>query len=60
MALSQPGIEPMPPALEGQNLNHWTTREVLFFAFFFLLKNLIIMDFGRLTLTFYFLFIFLL
>ena len=22
------GIEPMPPALEAQNLNHWTTREV--------------------------------
>ena len=23
-----PGIEPMPRALEAQNLNHWTTREV--------------------------------
>ena len=23
----QPGIEPAPPALEGQSLNHWTTRE---------------------------------
>ena len=22
-----PGIEPMPPALEAENLNHWTTRE---------------------------------
>ena len=25
----QPGIEPVPPALEAQRLNHWTTREVL-------------------------------
>ena len=24
----QPGIEPTPPALEGEVLNHWTTREV--------------------------------
>ena len=24
----QPGIEPAPPALEAQSLNHWTTREV--------------------------------
>ena len=24
----QPGIEPMPPALEAWSLNHWTTREV--------------------------------
>ena len=24
----QPGIEPMPPALEGQSLTHWTTRKV--------------------------------
>ena len=24
----QPGIEPVPPALEAQSLNHWTTREV--------------------------------
>ena len=22
----QPGIEPRPPALEAQNLSHWTTR----------------------------------
>ena len=26
----QPGIEPMPPALEVQSLNHWTTRGVPF------------------------------
>ena len=31
----QPGIEPMPPAVEVQSLNHWTTREVLWW---FLLK----------------------
>ena len=24
----RPGIEPMPPAVEAQSLNHWTTREV--------------------------------
>ena len=24
----QPGIEPVPPAVEAQGLNHWTTREV--------------------------------
>ena len=24
---SRPGIEPAPPALEAQSLNHWTTRE---------------------------------
>ena len=24
----QPGIKPVPPALEAQSLNHWTTREV--------------------------------
>ena len=23
----RPGIEPMPPAVEGRSLNHWTTRE---------------------------------
>ena len=25
----QPGIEPVPPAVEVQSLNHWTAREVL-------------------------------
>ena len=25
--LPRPGIEPMPPAVEAQILNHWTTRE---------------------------------
>ena len=25
----RPGMEPVPPALEAQILNHWTTREVL-------------------------------
>ena len=28
----QAGIEPMSPALEAQNLNHWTAREVPFCA----------------------------
>ena len=27
----QPGIEPKPPAVEAQSLNHWTSREVLHF-----------------------------
>ena len=25
-----PGIEPVPPTLESQSLNHWTAREVLY------------------------------
>ena len=25
--VSQPGIKPMPPAVEAWSLNHWTTRE---------------------------------
>ena len=28
VSVPQPGIEHMPPALEAQNLNHWTNREV--------------------------------
>ena len=28
------GIEPEPPALKVQNLNHWTTREVLLLLHF--------------------------
>ena len=34
----RPGIQPMPPAVEAWNLNHWTTREVpgtLIFLFLF-------------------------
>ena len=27
--IPQPGIKPMPSAVEVQSLNHWTTREVL-------------------------------
>ena len=30
---SLPGIEPVSPAVEAQNLNHWTAREVPCFAF---------------------------
>ena len=26
---SAPGIEPVPPAVEAQSLNHWTPGEVL-------------------------------
>ena len=28
-----PGIKPVPPAVEVQSLNHWTTREALGFLF---------------------------
>ena len=28
--LPLPGIRPVPPAVEVQSLNHWTTREVLY------------------------------
>ena len=28
LLIPRPGIEPVPPAVEAQNLNHWTTREV--------------------------------
>ena len=28
LLVPQPGIEPVPPALEVQSLNHWTAREV--------------------------------
>ena len=30
----QPGIEPVPPAVEAQSLNHWTAREVPLFPDF--------------------------
>ena len=33
--LPWPGVEPMPPAVEAQSLNHWTTKEVP--PFYFLL-----------------------
>ena len=34
--VSQPGIEPVPPAVEAQSPNHWTSRE---FPFLLLLKG---------------------
>ena len=33
----RPGIEPMPAAVEAWSLNHWTAREVPFWAFLFFL-----------------------
>ena len=30
ISVSRPGIEPRPPALGAQSLNHWTTREALY------------------------------
>ena len=34
-----PGIEPMPPAIEAQILNHWTAKEVsfIYFKFYFIM-----------------------
>ena len=32
----RPGIEPMPSAVEGRSLNHWTTREVPWLPCFYL------------------------
>ena len=29
LLVPRPGIEPAPPALEAQSLNHWTAREIL-------------------------------
>ena len=29
----QPGIEPVPPAVEARSLNHWTAREVPYSAY---------------------------
>ena len=37
-----PGIEPWPPALGTQSLNHWTTREASHFLISFLRQALII------------------
>ena len=28
ISVPRPGIEPVPPAVEAQTLNHWTAREV--------------------------------
>ena len=30
----RPGIERVPPAMEGQSLNHWTAREIPGFSFY--------------------------
>ena len=35
----QPGIEPEPPALEAQSLNHWTPRKSLFYYYYYLQDN---------------------
>ena len=39
--LPRPGMEPTCPAVEGQSLNHWTTREVLVSV----LLNMVCLDF---------------
>ena len=36
---SQPGIEPVPPAVEAQSPNHWTTREFPSVPFFILTQE---------------------
>ena len=35
--VSQPRMDPVPPALEGRGLNHWTARKV---PDFFLIENI--------------------
>ena len=45
--VTQPGIEPMPTAMEARSLNPWTTREIrsTIFTFYFILiffKSLLI------------------
>ena len=37
ISVHQPRIEPVPPASEERNLNHWTTREVPGIKYFLLL-----------------------
>ena len=41
MFIPQPGIEPIPPAVEAWNVNHWTTRKVphLIFRLLFWPRN---------------------
>ena len=39
----RPGIEPVSPALEAQNLNHWTISEVLK-DFFFLTELICVLE----------------
>ena len=39
ITVPQPGIEPMPPAVEAWNLNHWTAREVPKFFYFLIPFN---------------------
>ena len=34
-------VQPVPPAVEAQNLNHWATREVLFSTFLLLEQYLL-------------------
>ena len=48
----QTGIEPKPPALEAQSLNHWTTREVpLLRIFMYIFHETIICSFLVMTLS---------
>ena len=32
--IPSPGIEPEPPAVEAQSLNHWTAKEALYAGYF--------------------------
>ena len=40
----RPGIKPVSPALEAQNLNHWTISEVLKDFFFFLTELICVLE----------------
>ena len=43
--IPQPGIEPVPPAVEGRRLNHWTPREVPRLTFYLFIYSLLCVGF---------------
>ena len=45
----QPGVEPMPPAVEARSLNHWTTREVPTLIFLMSFSNTLNTKYRRLN-----------
>ena len=51
LLIPQPGVKPMPPAVEAWSPNHWTAREVppptclLFFSLFSFIIIIIVVDF---------------
>ena len=46
--LPQPGIKPVPPAVEAWSLKHWATKEVCFiFSHLFILESWALSRFGE-------------